>query len=79
MTCLKCNSIWLRPAEAAWTLTENAPREQYWSRKFACGNCGATYAVDMTYLGQAATDRMKHEAVRNPPPKMMLENGGTAK
>ena len=76
MTCLKCNSIWLRPAELQW---RSGASEGQWARKFACGSCGALFDVQLTHIGQVPTDRAKHETKMNPPPKVMLENGGTHK
>jgi len=77
MICIQCSSIFLRPAEPAWT-SEGILQ---WARRFQCGGCGAIYVVRMTKIGTGSTDREKHVAVHNPPPQAMVEdgNGGVVK
>lgn len=76
MTCRECNSIFMRPAEPAWT----AEGTHQWARRFQCGGCGAVYVVRLTKIGQGQSDIQKHHAKNNPPPKAMVEeNGGAAK
>lgn len=76
MTCPACNSIWLRPAEPAWSEEGSLS----WARRFECGGCGAILVVRVTRIGTAPTDSEKLRARHSPPPVPSLaENGGTIK
>ena len=75
MTCILCNSIFLRPAEAVWV----SEGDSQWARRFICGGCGAIVVVRVTKIGQGETDMERLRARHDPPPRVMLENGGTHK
>ena len=79
MTCVVCNSIYLRPAESAWTPEGTSGEVSQWARRFACGGCGAVFIIRATRIGTASTDREKNQARHNPPPMPSLagDNGGT--
>jgi len=72
VNCIICQSIYLRPAEPEWSGEGNAQ----WARRFCCGGCGAVFVIRVARIGAAPTDPEKHQARVNPPPKVMLENGG---
>lgn len=75
MTCQECSSIFLRPAEPAWS-SEGVSQ---WARRFQCGGCGAIYVIRMTRIGKGETDGEKHRVAHSAPaPKGLGENGGTA-
>lgn len=77
INCPVCRSIWMRPVDREFVVdTDPSWGTAMYSRRFACGGCGAVFVMQLTKIAEDATDRVKNRDHHNPPPKVMLENGG---